>query len=197
MGQVKAGMKQHRVRRWLAQGISAAAGWSLPAKRPAFSKYLIIVAPHTSNWDFVIGILSLFALEIPGCWIGKHTIFHWPFGGVMRKMGGIPVDRSQNANLVAQMVQVFKERETFVLGMAPVGTRRKTDCWKTGFYHIARQADVPVLPAYIDYRSKSVGIGPPFYPCGDIEADFKRLRSFYSDKVGKKPQNQSDIRPGN
>lgn len=172
-------------------------GWSLPAERPAFPKYVIIVAPHTSNWDFVIGILSLFALEIPARWMGKHTIFRWPFGGIMRKMGGIPVDRRQSVNLVARMVQIFNRQKTFVLGMAPVGTRGQTGCWKTGFYHIARQAGVPVLPSYIDYRSKSVGFGPPLYPSGDIEADFERLRSLYRDKVGKKPQNQSEIRPGN
>jgi len=160
--------------------------WKIAGPLPNLSKFVVIAAPHTSNWDFVIGISATLALDVDAHWIGKHTIFRWPFGSLMRKLGGIPVDRRKTSGLVEQIVGQFSKRRAFVLGLAPEGTRKSVTRWKSGFYHIAAGADVPIVCGYFDYRTREVGIGPVVFPSGDYEKDLARILSFYAPFEGKR-----------
>ena len=168
-------------------------GWMVHADYPDAKKYVVIAAPHTSNWDFPLGILAAWAMKLDIHWMGKHALFHWPWGWFFRALGGTPVYREQNLNLSQQMTELFARSERLVLALAPEGTRRKTDHWKTGFYYIARVANVPIVLGYLDHGHKQVGIGGAFYPGNDIETDFKQIRQFYKDRRGKIPENESLI----
>jgi 1-acyl-sn-glycerol-3-phosphate acyltransferase len=168
-------------------------GWEVHADYPDTEKYVLIAAPHTSNWDFPLGILAGWALKLDVHWMGKHTLFRWPYGWFFRAIGGTPVHRDQALNLIQQMSDLFTHREKLVLALAPEGTRSKTDHWKTGFYHIARAAKAPIVMAYLDYGHKQVGLGGTFYPGDDIEADFEKIRHFYENRQGKHPQKESLI----
>lgn len=161
-------------------------GWRIEGNFPDLKKFVVIAAPHTSNWDFVIGLSSAFAIDIDAHWIGKHTIFRWPFGKLMRRLGGIPVNRAKSSGLVPQVVQEFRKSETFVLAIAPEGTRGKVERWKSGFYQIALQAEVPVVCGYFDFPSRTVGLGKVVYPSGDYEADLADIISYYSHFKGKR-----------
>jgi len=176
--------------RWLAILFIKMIGWRKDGSLPDIPKYVIIVAPHTSNWDFPIGLAMAFALKLRGYWLGKDGLFRWPFHGFFRWLGGIPIDRSKSSDVVAQMVQVFKERNKLTMVLAPEGTRKKVMYWKSGFYHIARGADVPIVLAFIDYLKKAGGIGPIFKPTGDIETDMAYIRAFYATVTGKHPEKQ-------
>lgn len=168
-------------------------GWTIEGDLPELKKYVVIAAPHTSNWDFPLGILTARAIKLKIQWIGKHTIFRWPFGWFFRAIGGTPVQRDREQNHIQQMAELFDRSEEMVLALAPEGTRSKTDHWKTGFHYIARAAKVPILMCYLDFEHKQVGVGSLFYPGNDIEADFKRIREFYAHKRGKNPENESLI----
>lgn len=165
-------------------------GWRKVGNLPDIPQYVIIVAPHTSNWDFPIGLAFAFALKIRGYWLGKDSLFRWPFRGFFRWLGGIPIDRSKSSDVVAQMVQIFRERARLTMVLAPEGTRKKVSYWKSGFYHIARGANVPIVLAFLDYFRKAGGIGPVFKPTGDIEADMEFIRAFYKTVTGKYPEKQ-------
>lgn len=177
--------------RLLAILILKMIGWRKEGSLPPIAKCVIILAPHTSNWDFFIGLAIAFALKLRAYWLGKDRFFRWPFHGVIRWLGGIPIDRSHSSDVVAQMVQVFKERAKLTMVLAPEGTRKKVTYWKSGFYHIARGANVPIVLAFLDYLRKAGGIGPVFNPTGDIEADMEYIRAFYATVTGKYPENQS------
>jgi 1-acyl-sn-glycerol-3-phosphate acyltransferase len=163
-------------------------GWSFDNHLPNIPKQVLIVAPHTSNWDFVIGVLVVFALDIEAHWIGKHTIFAPPFKGIMEWLGGIPVNRKLPNDLVVSTTKRFDEEEKFILGIAPEGTRGRVEKWKQGFYRIASGANVPVVCAYLDYRSKSIGFGQPLKLSGDFTKDFVTIREFYADVTAKFPE---------
>ena len=171
-----------------------AFGWKIQTDFPDADKYVIIAAPHTSNWDFMVGILAVRALKLDIRWIGKHTIFRWPFGYLFRALGGTPVDRSQSLNLIQHMTTLFAQSDQLILVLAPEGTRSKTDHWKSGFYHIARGAGVPIVLGFLDFPTRTIGVGATVYPSDDIEADFTQIRDFYRDKRGKIPENTSLIR---
>ncbi|RQO73246.1 glycerol acyltransferase [Aquitalea sp. FJL05] len=162
-------------------------GWRIEGNFPDLPKYVLIAAPHTSNWDFPLTLGVCFALRAKLYWMGKHTLFWGPLGPVMRWLGGIPVMRSRNNSLVQQMVTVYQQSEQLVVAIPPEGTRQRVKEWKTGFYHIACGAQVPIVLAYMDYERKECGFGPVFYPSGDIAADIPRIQAFYRDKVGKHP----------
>jgi 1-acyl-sn-glycerol-3-phosphate acyltransferase len=162
-------------------------GWRIDGALPNLPKLVAIVAPHTSNWDFFIGICAIFALGIRVNWIGKHTLFRWPFGGFMRWLGGVPVDRDASSGRVAKIVALMRESDRFILGLSPEGTRKRMQRWKSGFYHVAVGVDVPVLLTYLDYSTKSVGIGPTFTPTGDEQADLASMRTFYKEQWAKYP----------
>ena len=169
-------------------------GWGLVAELPPVQKYLLIGAHHTSNWDFPIVLLMMAALGLRLRWIGKDALFKGPQGVVMRWLGGIPVERGARKNFVGQIVDLYQERKEMVITIAPEGTRSAVDHWKTGFYHIASGANVPIAMGFLCYESKTCGVGGYFYPTDDMEADLNILRKFYQNKVGKHPAKHGEIR---
>ena len=162
-------------------------GWQITGQAPAgHPKCVLIAAPHTSNWDLPYTLMVAFALRLNIYWMGKRQIFRWPFGGLMRWLGGIAVDRSQSTNLVAASAQALRVAEGSVhLVVPPEGTRSQTRHWKTGFYWIAHEAGVPIVLAYMDYPRKLSGLGPVFTPTGDIDADMAKIKAYYSQYEGK------------
>lgn len=181
------------LRQGLARLVLRLCGWTVETPAPEAPKYVLVVAPHTSNWDFPWGYLGKVTLGLHLNWMGKHTLFRWPYGWFMRWLGGIPVDRRGRHNLSQQMAAVFARRERLVLAIMPEGTRSYTKGWKTGFYYIALAAQVPLALGYIDYRRKAMGISEPFYPSGNLEADLQRIREFYADKIGRYPEKTGEI----
>jgi 1-acyl-sn-glycerol-3-phosphate acyltransferase len=171
----------------LSLAILKVAGWQVLGHLPEHAKKsVLIAAPHTSNWDLPMTLMVAFALELRPRWMGKASIFRWPFGGLMRWLGGIAVERSQSNNLVATSAQAIVDaREPLQLIVPPEGTRSKTRHWKTGFYYIAHGAQVPIVMAYMDYANKRSGLGPLFEPTGDVEADMARIKAFYQPFKGK------------
>jgi 1-acyl-sn-glycerol-3-phosphate acyltransferase len=170
-------------------------GWTIQVEDPGVDRYVLIVAPHTSNWDFLVGILAAQALRLKAHWIGKHTMFRPPFGWFFRALGGIPVDRGQGGDLIPQVVRHFAETPGFKLALAPEGTRSGTDHWKSGFHHIARAAGVPIVMGSIDYPGRRIVIGGAFVPDDSVEHTFERLREFYAPFRGRYPEKGSQIRP--
>lgn len=162
-----------------AHSLFKLCGWQLVGTLPACPKYIIIAAPHTSNWDFVLAMGIAFAYRFKVFWMGKHTLFRWPFGYISRWLGGIAVERSANHNLVAQTVEQFRRHDALIIGIPPEGTRKRVAQWKTGFYYIALQAQVPIVLGFFDYKHKAVGFGPTFTPTGDIERDMTEIQAFY------------------
>lgn len=173
--------------RALSVAFLRARGWTLSGQMPAgHHKCVLIAAPHTSNWDLPYTLMVAFALRINIHWLGKAQIFRWPFGGLMRWLGGIAVDRSQNTNLVAASAQALRDAPgSMALVVPPEGTRSKTRHWKTGFYWIAHGAGVPIVMAYMDYPRKLSGLGPVLQPSGDIEADMATVKAYYAQYKGK------------
>lgn len=171
---------------WIAIVLLRAAGWRLEGEFPRDAKYVLIGAPHTSNWDFPVTLGLCFAARSKIYWIGKSSLFRGPMGPIMRWLGGVPVDRSRSNSLVEQVVDVYRRSDRLVIAIAPEGTRRQVDEWKTGFYHIAVGAGVPIALAYLDYRRKVGGFGPMFQPTGDIDTDLPRIRAFYAGITGKR-----------
>jgi len=150
-------------------------------------KYVMIVLPHTSNWDFPIGILARTALGIDVKYLGKASLFRKPYGWFFRWLGGYPIDRSRRHGYVQTAVKLFREREAFALCIAPEGTRRKVERLRTGFYYIALGAEVLILMAQLDWQHKQIVISPPFYPSGEETADFEQINAFYEGVLGKIP----------
>jgi 1-acyl-sn-glycerol-3-phosphate acyltransferase len=177
----------------LLRGLSLAflklTGWRVEGGLPPdCPKCVLIAAPHTSNWDLPYTLMVGFALRLNLYWMGKESIFRPPFGGVMRWLGGISVDREKSTNLVAASVEALRAADGKVqLTVPPEGTRSKTRYWKTGFYHIAQGAQVPIVMAYMDYARKVSGLGPVFHPTGDIERDMETIKAFYAPFKGKNP----------
>ena len=171
--------------RWLALVVFKFSGWKVAGQRPHISKYVIIAAPHTSNWDFVytIGLALIFGIK-PRIMM-KSVWFFRPMGSFLRWLGAFPIDRSGSHNVVAQSIKAFNEHATMVLVVPPSGTRKKVMYWKSGFYHIAKGAGVPVVLGYLDYGKKVGGIGPTVHMTGRMEADMETIRDFYADIEGK------------
>ncbi len=164
-------------------------GWTVEGALPAHAhKAVLIAAPHTSNWDLPYTLMVAFCLDLQIYWMGKASIFAFPFGGVMRWLGGIAVDRSKNNNLVAASADAIRTADGPVqLIVPPEGTRGKVREWKTGFYFIAQQAQVPIVLAYMDYERKRSGLGPVFVPTGDVERDMQSIKTFYAGIKGRRP----------
>jgi 1-acyl-sn-glycerol-3-phosphate acyltransferase len=177
----------------LAHSFLNILGWKVEANLPPTSKYVMIGAHHTSNIDFPLTLLVTSAMGIKLNWIGKDSLFRRPFGGLMRSLGGIPVDRFTHNKFVDQMIAAFHKHPEFVVAISPEGTRKKTDYWRTGFYYIALGAKVPIALSYLDYRRKVGGIGTSLMPSGDIQADMDQIREFYVDVTGKFPHQQGEV----
>jgi 1-acyl-sn-glycerol-3-phosphate acyltransferase len=168
-------------------GFLKLTGWRVEGALPAHAaRSVLIAAPHTSNWDLPYTLMVAFALRLNIRWMGKQSLFRAPFGGVMRWLGGISVNREQSTNLVAASAKAIREADgPLQLIVPPEGTRSKTRYWKTGFYYIAREAQVPIVMAYMDYERKISGLGPLFEPTGDVEADMAAIKAFYAPFKGK------------
>ena len=162
-------------------------GWQVQgALAPEARKSVFIAAPHTSNWDLPYTLMVAFALGLDIRWMGKSSLFRWPFGWFVRWLGGIPVDRSRSNDLVAASALALTDAPgAMQLIVPPEGTRGRTRYWKTGFYYIAAAARVPIVMAYMDYERKVSGLGPIFVPTGDIEADMARIKAFYAPFKGR------------
>lgn len=169
-------------------------GWKVVGEMPADKKVVFIFAPHTSNWDFVVMMAARFCFKMKPAYLGKHTLFKPPFGWFFRMLGGIPVERSSSHNVVEQVVKIIDERDEIALALAPEGTRSKTNCWKSGFYHIALKAKVPLVLAFLDTKTRTLGLGKVLELTGDQELDMDNIKEFYQDKIGFKPEQTSDIR---
>ncbi|MGH6658158.1 MAG: lysophospholipid acyltransferase family protein [Sphingomicrobium sp.] len=154
-------------------------GWHIHGRLPSAKKFVLVGAPHTSNWDFAVFLGATDELGARASYIGKHSLFRWPTRRFMLDMGGIPVDRSQPANYVEQVVAAFAHRDELALVIAPEGTRHSDGRWKSGFYHIAMGAGVPIVLGWIDRGRRQVTIGPVILPSGDYRADLKRIAEFY------------------
>jgi 1-acyl-sn-glycerol-3-phosphate acyltransferase len=161
------------------------AGWHCEGRLPPIPKFVLVGAPHTSNWDLPFTLLMAFAFRARIHWLGKKAIFRRPFRGFFRWLGGIPVERSQSENLVEQSIQHFQRNEQLILTIAPAGTRKHVIRWKSGFYHIACGAKVPIVLGFLDYRRKVGGFGPLIYPSGNIAADMVAIQTFYDGVSGK------------
>ena len=164
--------------------------WDLVEKMPPEPKYVLVGAHHTSNWDWVIGFFMMAALGLKPRWVGKDTLFCGLAGPIMRWTGGVSVVRGAKDNFTSQVVKIYKESKEMVIALAPEGTRKHVDHWKTGFYYIAEGAQVPIAMAFVDYEHKACGIGGYFMPSESLEEDMKILKEFYSHIGAKFPQNK-------
>ena len=162
-------------------------GWRRFGQLPKIPKFVMIAAPHTSNWDFPITLALAFAFKMKFSWLGKESLFRWPFGSLFKWLGGIPINRTKSGDVVTQTITAFKDRAKMIILLAPEGTRKKVKYWKTGFYHIANGAKVTIVMGFLDYVRKVGGFGPTLMPTGDIESDMEKIRAFYNNIMSKFP----------
>lgn len=172
-----------RIAAWLLKIL----GWRIEADFPDLPRLVLAAAPHTSNWDGVIGVSAIVALGLRINWFAKDTLFRWPFRGVLLWLGGVPIKRDKARGIVEQTTDIFRQREKIYVVIAPEGTRARAPVWKTGFYRIAHATQTPILLAYVDYSRKVVGTGPLIQPSGDYAADLRRIQDFYRGKVPRRP----------
>ena len=170
------------------------AGWRVEGRIPSCNKVIIIAAPHTTNWDFVYLLGAAFQLGLSVKWLGKKSLFSFPFSWFMKRLGGGAVDRGKSSGMVDQVSEAILCVSKISLVVPPSGTRGRTDYWKSGFYHIAKSANVPLICGYLDYEKKIAGLGPCFFVSSSVKDDMNKLRDFYKDKVGKYPELTSVIR---
>lgn len=178
--------------KYLARLILKLSGWTIQGSvPPGVRQYIVIEAPHTSNWDFFWGRMCFYAIGIPVSFLIKKEAFFFPFGPMLRAMGGIPVDREKKSNKVLEVAALFRKHPDLILAITPEGTRKRNPHWKKGFYYIAQHAKVPVILAFLDYGKKIGGLGPMFSPSGDYHADMTWIMDFYRDKTARHPENFS------
>lgn len=174
--------------RALSRWLLSLGRWRVVGELPDEPRFVLIVAPHTSNWDFIIGVLSMFAIGIQLTWLGKHTIFRFPLTGILRWLGGEPVDRSTSQGKVEVAIERFRTRPQWVLGLAPEGTRRRVEHWKLGFYRIAVGAGVPILTVAFDFSRRVTDLGTLYRPTGDEVSDLKTIRGRYHKGMARHPE---------
>jgi 1-acyl-sn-glycerol-3-phosphate acyltransferase len=172
----------------IAKRILAWCGWTINGELPNQPKFILAVAPHTSNWDFFIGIAAMFSLQLKVSFLGKASIFRWPVKSVLTAIGGIAVDRSNSHGVVGQIVQELKRNDKFILGLAPEGTRSKTTEWKTGFLHIAKQGNIPIVPVSFDFAKKEIFFHHEVYISGEISQELIEFKQIFADVCAKNPQ---------
>jgi 1-acyl-sn-glycerol-3-phosphate acyltransferase len=178
----------------LARTFLSSHGWETVGAPAADKKVVIIAAPHTSNWDLIhlFAVMSILDVEIS--WMGKHTLFWWPLGPILRALGGLPIRRDHPEGVVEQIVRAFDEAETLSLIITPEGTRRYEPHWKSGFYRIAKAAGVPIQLGFVDFARRQAGFGPTFTPSDDLRADMDKIRAFYAGKVARHPDQAGEVR---
>ncbi|SNS77268.1 1-acyl-sn-glycerol-3-phosphate acyltransferases [Ekhidna lutea] len=178
--------------RFILGGLYKLSGWKIDGKKPDLKKYVIIVAPHTSNWDFFVGWGARNVIGFRPNFLGKKELFQIPVvGWFLSFIGGVPVDRKskkKSTQLVQQVVDLYKEREEFIMTITPEGTRSYSPKWKTGFYRIAVQAEVPIVKIGFDYGTKTVFVDEPFYPSGDMEREMEEIKDYFRQFKGKNPE---------
>ena len=177
----------------IARLILKLCGWTTTGEVPDLDKVVFIAASHTSNWDGFWLIIFKVAMNVDLRFLAKHTLFWWPLSSLLRSFGAMPIDRSHTASTVQQLITVFNEEERMMLALAPEGTRKWKPYWKTGFYQIAKEAQVPIVLAYIDYPKRKMGIGITLHPSDDIEKDLAIIRDFYEPFVPRHPELRSPI----
>lgn len=166
-------------------------GWRLTGEVPDRNKVLFVVAPHTSNWDWVIGMFALLGVGFKITYMVKHSLFFWPLGKIIRATGGEPVVRSDAGDVVDQLVQQFENHEVLYYGLAPEGTRSKVERWKTGFLRVAQRTQLSLVLVSFDYTKKEINIGPEYQPVGDIDKDIQAVMQYFSQFRGRNPHLQS------
>ncbi len=183
--------------RWLRKaclGLLRLAGWSSALVWPPEPRGLILVYPHTSNWDFIVGVLFRVGYGLPAHWMGKDTMFRWPFARLLRAIGGMPINRRERTGLIVTLVEEYRRRDWLWLAVEPEGTRKHTDHLKSGFYQLALAADLPLGLGYIDYGRRHIAIDTYMRMTGDVARDLATLRGFYADKQARWPELAGDIR---
>jgi len=175
--------------RWLGRTILRLLGWRISGQLPDLPKAVLAVAPHTSNWDFVIGIAAALALDLEANWLGKHSLFSGPWGNLLRKLGGIPVDRQHPAGVLEQVIEQYRAKDYFLFGLSPEGTRKPISPWKSGCCRLAQGTGVPLIPVAFDYSQKSILIFEHWIPNADsdLEQCLQRLSSCFRANMAKKP----------
>ncbi|MCC6552173.1 MAG: lysophospholipid acyltransferase family protein [Polyangiaceae bacterium] len=169
-------------------------GWRCDGPPPPYKKFVLIAAPHTTGWDLPFMLATSYVMDVPISWMGKHTLFQPPFGWLMRALGGIPIDRRSRHNVVKQAVELFNASEDLVLAVPAEGTRARVELWKSGFYHIARGANVPIGLGFLDFEKKVCGLVKFITPTDDVRADMDQIREFYRNIRGKYPELESEPR---
>ena len=187
-------MRASRPTRLLGRLYLRACGWRVAGALPACRRAVVVAAPHTSNWDLPYMLAVSYALGVKPSWLGKRELFHGPLGWLLRRLGGVPVDRGARRGVVGEAVARFAEAEDLFLVIPPSGTRARADHWKSGFYHVACGAGVPIVCAYLDYSERVGGIGLVLAPSGSVRADMDRIRAFYATKRGKYPAQATPVR---
>lgn len=178
------------ITRFLSAAAMRVMGWKFSGTDfPDERKFVLIVAPHTSNWDFVVGIMAMYAIGLRGTFLGKDSLFRFPLGLLMRWLGGVPVDRSSKNDAVTQTVELVERSERIIIALAPEGTRKKVERWRTGFYHIAQKARIPILPVTFDFSRREVRLFPLFTPTGDADTDLAALRGHFTAEMAHTPSN--------
>ena len=178
-------VKPNAFGRWIGRTLLRLGGWRMVGQFPDLPRVVLIGAPHSSNWDGVWGFAAKLALGLDIRILGKHQLFWWPLGPILRRLGVIAVDRTAASGVVEQAASLIAQAEQFWFGLAPEGTRKPVERWKTGFWKIAKAANVPVLPAYFHYPDKIIGIGPVFELTNDMHADVRRIRAWYRPWQGR------------
>ena len=175
--------------RLLALTVLKLCGWKTIGPDLEQKRFVVIGAPHTSNWDFPLMLSVVLKLRLEVFWMGKHTLFPFPFAWLMKWLGGIPINRAKSHSVVDETVHHYAEHEKLIVLIPPEGTRAKVNSWKTGFYRIAKNANVPILLGFVDAEKKQAGFAGFFYPTGNIEKDMAEIRDFYSTKKGLNAEN--------
>ncbi|MDP3276116.1 MAG: lysophospholipid acyltransferase family protein [Deltaproteobacteria bacterium] len=188
------GPKVGPIRYWIGKLWLKAFGWQTVGEVPPIDKAVFVANPHTTGWDLPFTLAVAWSLRMNVSWAGKSSLFRGPLKYFFRALGGVSIERSKRASQVDSIAEAITREDRVFLVIAPAGTRKRRDHWKSGFYHIARKANVPMLLAFMDYSRKRGGLGPAFTPTGDIRADMNRIRAFYDGVEGKYPNNASIIR---
>jgi len=170
------------------------SGWRMKSKAPDAQRFVMIAAPHTSNWDLPAMLAMAWILGLRLHWLGKKQLFRWPLGWFMRAVGGVSIDRSAPQGTVAQVAQAFRDQSEFVLAIPAEGTRGRADRWKSGFYHIAKRAEVPIVLGRLDWNDHVATLSDPIWPSDDVRADMDKIRAYYDGVGAKCPENYGPVR---